>query len=82
MERDWKNERAEASMREGTEKIMKDAQEKSKLDKALEVCTNELPADDLIYITEESGDINYFEMCIGIGLNQFFPEYVKIGIDK
>jgi hypothetical protein len=58
----WKTNRAEAAMREGTDKIMKAAQQASRETKR-EV---EVPKPRAI------------EFCVGVGMNQFFPEYVTI----
>ena len=75
---EWRNERAEVSMREGTEKIMKEAQKSSKknntlfpeqLEKANKILENtELPKNDITEI----------EFCVGVGMDQLFPSYIKI----
>ena len=83
---DWKNDRVEASMREGTDKIMKAAHALSKKEETLfpkkveeanrvlsETC--ELPE-------ELPQSPKSFEVCLGVGLNQFFPEYVKINLEE
>lgn len=112
MSKDWKTERAEAAIKEGTDKIMKAAQKISKKEEPIfkekikrakkslenvehvnwdslkdanldtplaswdeESGLNTLPEEDLPYINEE---VDSFEICLGVGLNQFFPEYIKI----
>jgi hypothetical protein len=80
MSEDWKNDRAEAAIKEGTDKIMKAAQENAKLDKALEGVSNTLPDEDLPYISEESDDTQLFKVCLGVGMDQLFPEYITIDL--
>lgn len=97
---DWKNERAEASMREGTDKIMKAAQAlfkkeetlfPKKVEEAKRVLDEVGPVNwdslndsnldsPLTEWNEESIEPKSFEVCLGVGLNQFFPEYVKINL--
>jgi hypothetical protein len=78
MGRDWKTDRAEAAMKEGTDKIMKAAQEKAKKEEPLfkEQIENH---------TEPLKDANFeetpFEICIGVGMNQFFPEYIRFEVE-
>ena len=78
MSRDWKTDRAEAAMKEGTDKIMKAAQEKAKRESEeinLFGFDDRLPEEDLPYINEV---VESFEICIGVGMIKFFQEYIRV----
>ena len=77
MSEEWKDERAEAAMREGTEKIMKAAQEKAKLESELKNKIEE-SVDEIVTEDEVDSEVDSFEVCIGVGMNQLFPEYITI----
>jgi len=62
----WKTKRAEAAMREGTDKIMKAAQQASR------------EAKREVEVSVETPTPRPIEFCVGVGKNQFFPEYVTI----
>jgi hypothetical protein len=102
MSKDWKKDRTEAAIKEGTDKIMKAAQKlsereeplfKDKIERANEVlATVELPNweslenqnldESLISWEDELGEPKPFEICLGVGLNQFFPDYVTINLTE
>jgi hypothetical protein len=73
MNNDWKTDRAEAAIKEGTDKIMKAAQEKAKWE-SLENQNLDTP---LTSWEEEPGS---FQVCLGTGMNQLFPEYITIDL--
>lgn len=82
MKDNWKNQKAEAEMKRGTEKIMKEAQDSSeksetlsseKLEKANDILSNV----DLPVINKSKT----FEICLGVGMNQLFPEYIKFEVE-
>lgn len=75
MSKDWKTDRAEAAIKEGTDKIMKAAQEKAKQEK---VETTEQIVEVLDY--EVNAEPGSFEVCLGVGMNQLFPEYIAIDL--
>jgi hypothetical protein len=84
MSKDWKKDRTEAAIKEGTDKIMKAAQEGTKNESEefkFFGFDARLPKEDLPYIGEVADDQQSFETCIGIGMNQFFPEYVTINLE-
>jgi len=84
MSKDWKKDRTEAAIKEGTDKIMKAAQEKAKNESEeynFFGFDDRLPEEDLPYIDEVADDHQSFEICIGIGMNQFFPEYITINLE-
>ena len=83
MSNDWKTDRTEAAIKEGTDKIMKAAQEKDMSEsEKLKFFgfDNQLPEEDLPYIDEVADDPQSFEICIGVGMNQLFPEYITIDL--
>jgi hypothetical protein len=102
MSNDWKKDRAESAIKEGTDKIMKAAQAlakkeeplfKDQIERAKEVlATVELPNWEslenqnldapLTSWDDELGEPKPFEICLGVGLNQFFPEYVTINLTE
>jgi hypothetical protein len=105
MSEDWKDERAEAAMREGTDKIMKAAQEKAKKEKQIAISKEKKPsqkkpkkekvpspelAEETNKTLSEAGGLEEyvkvksekFEVCLGVGLNQFFPEYISIDLSE
>ncbi len=73
----WKNDRAEASIREGTEKIMRSAQSLADNDESL-FPEQIKRANEVLSNTKLPHESDYIEICVGIGLNQFFPEYIRI----
>lgn len=82
MKDNWKNQRAEAEMKRGTEKIMKEAQASSKKSEALspeklEKANDILSNVDLPVLNKS----NTFEICLGVGMNQFFPEYITFEVE-
>jgi hypothetical protein len=79
MSNDWKTDRAEAAIKEGTDKIMKAAQEQAKHENVESI---PLPEEDLPYIDEEIVEPKSFEICLGVGMNQFFPDYVTINLTE
>jgi hypothetical protein len=80
---DWKKDRAEAAIKEGTDKIMKEAQERAEHDMEM---ISESPTDEQMPSTTESFNesINeeikpaYVDVCLGVGMNQLFPETTRI----
>jgi hypothetical protein len=99
MNKDWKTNRAEAAMKEGTDKIMKAAQALAKsgketlfpekLEEANQILEkvgtpdwdslNDSNLDTPLTAWDEpKSEIKSFEVCLGVGMNQFFPEYIKI----
>jgi hypothetical protein len=102
MSNDWKKDRAEEAMKEGTDKIMKAAQElakkgeplfKDQMERAKEVLAktglpdwesleNQNLDEPLISWEDELGEPRPFEICLGVGLNQFFPEYITLNLTE
>jgi len=83
MKDNWKNERAEASMREASEKIMKAAQALSKKEETLfpekmERANKVLSETGLPYTPKNKT----FDMCLGVAMNQFFPEYITFQVEE
>jgi len=76
MSKDWKTDRTEVAIKEGTDKIMKAAQEKDKWE-SLENQNLDTPLTSLDGELFEPGN---FEICLGIGMNQLFPEYITINL--
>jgi len=80
---DWKKDRAEAAIKEGTDKIMKEAQERAEHDMEM---ISESPTDEQMPSTTESFEENineeikpaYVDVCLGVGMNQLFPETTRI----
>lgn len=80
---DWKKDRAEAAIKEGTDKIMKAAQERAEHDMEM---ISESPTDEQMPSTTESFEENineeiksaYVDVCLGVGMNQLFPETTRI----
>lgn len=85
MSEDWKKERAEAAIKEGTDKIMKEAQEKAE-----HKMISESPTDEQMPSTTESFEENineeikpkYVDVCLGVGMNQLFPETTRIILEE
>ena len=102
MSKNWKDGRAEAAMKEGTDKIMKAAQKlakkeeplfKKKIERNKESLNNTECVDwdslndanldaPLTSWDEEVVEPKSFEICLGVGMNQFFPEYIKIELTE
>lgn len=78
---EWKNERAESSMREGTEKIMKETQKSSKKNNTLFPEQKEKANKILENTKLPKNGLTEVEFCVGIGTNQLFPNYVKIFLE-
>jgi hypothetical protein len=87
MSEDWKKGRAEAAIKEGTDKIMKEAQEKAEHEMEM---ISESPTDEQMPSTAESfdGNVNeeikpkYVDVCLGVGMNQLFPETTRIILEE
>lgn len=78
MSKDWKTNRAEAAIKEGTDKIMKAAQALAKSGK--ETLFPE-KLEEANQVLEEVGGLpQSFTVCLGVGMNQFFPEYITINL--
>jgi hypothetical protein len=97
MSKDWKTDRTEAAIKEGTDKIMKAAQKlsereeplfKDKVERANEVLANvELPDWNSLRnqgldtpLTSWEEEPGSFQVCLGTGMNQLFPEYITIDL--
>lgn len=82
MKDNWKNEKAEAAIKEGTDKIMKAAHELAKKEETLFPEKLE-QANKILYETELpiTSKTKTFEVCLGVGMNQFFPEYITIEVE-
>jgi hypothetical protein len=76
MSKDWKTDRTEVAIKEGTDKIMKAAQEKDKWE-SLENQNLDTP---LTSWEEDLVEPKAFEICLGVGMNQFLPEYITINL--
>jgi hypothetical protein len=81
MSKDWKTERAEAAIKEGTDKIMKAAQKISKKEEPVfkeKIKRAKKSLENVEHLPCNNEEVNSFEICLGVGLNQFFPEYITI----
>jgi hypothetical protein len=78
MNKDWKTDRTEVAIKEGTDKIMKAAQ---KLSKKEEPLFKEQIENHKESLKDAEFEGLPFEVCLGIGMNQFFPEYITIRIN-
>jgi hypothetical protein len=82
MKDNWKNEKSEAAIKEGTDKIMKAAQELAKKEETLFPekleQANKILSETELPITPKN---KTFEVCLGVGMNQFFPEYITIEVE-
>jgi hypothetical protein len=77
MSKDWKTDRTEVAIKEGTDKIMKAAQEKDKKD---DFIVPEWHKEIVRKRIEKSKAEPKLEVCVGVGLNQLFPEYITIDL--
>jgi hypothetical protein len=77
MSKDWKTDRTEAAIKEGTDKIMKAAQ---KLTKRKDPLFKEQIERAKKSLEDAEFEGMPFEICIGVGMNQLFPEYITIDL--
>jgi len=86
MNNDWKTDRTEVAIKEGTDKIMKAAQQlakkeeplfKEQIERAKKSLEN---VESLPEVDETLGEPGSFQVCLGTGMNQLFPEYITINL--
>jgi hypothetical protein len=77
MSEDWKNERAEAAMREGTEAIRKAAEEKAKMEIIDEDDDNWTQIKESLYSSINSPEYNSYVDIIIIKMRKMYHPPVK-----